>query len=88
MATLIFFIDLHFKKNSMANIVIMKSVSKLDGARVTMDTALDLSIFMNLAGGEVFQFQPYLNGLYYLDLDTLTSKSNTTKTAVNSYSLL
>ena len=88
MATLIFFIDLHFKKNSMANIVIMKSVSELDGARVTMDTALDLSIFGNLAGGEVFQLQPYLNGLYYLDLDTLTSKSNTTKTAVNNYSLL
>ena len=72
----------------MANIVSMKSITALDGVRVTMDTDLALGIFVTLKNGDIFNFEPYVNGLYYLNLDTLTNQTNTTKIAVNNYSLL
>ena len=71
----------------MANIVSMKSVSEIEGARVTMDTKHDLGISVTLDNSIFFRFEPYDNGLYYLDLDKLVSSSKT-KSTVTNYSLL
>ena len=80
-------IEVHFKKNSMVNIVGMKLVSEIEGVCVTMDTKHDLGISVTLENGDFFTFEPYENGLYYLDLDKLVSSSKT-KSTVTNYSLL
>ena len=38
-------IDVHFKKNSMANILSFKSVAEIEGARIVMDTNLGKKYF-------------------------------------------
>ena len=53
----------------MANIVSMKSVSEIKGVRVTMNTKHDLSISVILESGDFLKFEPYDNGMYYLELD-------------------
>ena len=76
-------IKVHFKKDSMATILSMKSVSKIPGARVTMDTAVNANIIVSLKDGRVLEFMQHQNGLYYFD----TNSSNT-KTKLSHYSLL
>ena len=71
----------------MANIVSMKSVSQIKGARVTMDTAHGMNIIVILADGSIFNFKPYENGLYYFDLDTVAIISKPKETVTN-YSFL
>ena len=48
----VFPIEVHFKKDSMANIVSMKSVSKIEGAHVTMDKKHDLGMSVKLENGD------------------------------------
>ena len=70
----------------MANIVSKKSVIEIERVRVIMDTKHNLGIIVTLENGNCFKFEPYKNGLYYLDLDALVSSSEA-KSTVTNYSL-
>lgn len=58
-------LEVHFKQNSMATILSMKSVTEISGVRVTMDTKLSTSIHVILENGKDFEFVQYRNGLYF-----------------------
>ena len=46
----------HFKQDSMATILSLKSVNKIDGARLVMDTCVDKNININLKDGASYVF--------------------------------
>ena len=54
----------HFKKDSMATILGLKTVSKIKGVRLTMDTGIDKCIKLMLKNGDCYIFNMYENGLY------------------------
>ena len=83
----LFPIDVHFKRDSMANIVSMKTITATEGVRVTMDTAKDMSILVTIKYDCTYNFKPYANGLYYFDMNTIKS-SIKSKDDVTNYSLL
>ena len=70
----------------MTNIVSMKSISEIIGARVTIDTIQDIGIVVTLVDGAIFTFKPYDNGICYLDLNTGLS-SNKFKDKLFNFSL-
>ena len=80
-------IDVHFKRNSMENIVSMKTVTGNKGVRITLDTKQDNGITLTLADGYVLEFKPHANGLYYIDINYVKS-SDIHKQTVTNYSLL
>ena len=83
----VFPLEVHFKQNSMATILSMKSVTEISGVRVIMDTKLSTSIHIILENGKDFEFVQYRNGLYFFD----TNKSPTIskpKSELSDYSLL
>ena len=79
-------ISVHFKRNSMANIISMKTITNIEGARVTMDTSSNLNIVVTLADGETFIFKPCINGLYYFDTN-MAKNSDKSKNTVTNYFL-
>ena len=89
MADLIVFpIKVHFKKNSMANILSFWSVANMEGTRITMDTQFGNSIHVLLANGNKYEFKQYKNGLYYFDTQENSSGNDKTKDQVINYLLL
>lgn len=83
----IFPISVHFKRNSMANIISMKTVTDIEGTRATMDTNNSANIVVTLSGGEDFVFKPCRNGLYYFDTSEVKSSDKSKNELIN-YSLL
>ena len=69
-------LDIHFKQNSMANILSFRSVSEIKGARIVMDTSLETSIYVYLLNGCTYEFKQFSNGVYYFD----TSVANNSTT--------
>ena len=55
----------HFKDDLMATIPSLKTVSELEGSRLTMDTAVDKSITLTMKNGDNYIFKMYENGLYF-----------------------
>ena len=82
----LFPIKVHFKKDSMANILSFKDVSELSGVHITMDTKKEDAIVVTTKEGNVIRFKPYSNGLFYYDMETVTS--NKFKETVKPYSLV
>ena len=79
-------IKVDFKSDSMVNIVSMKSVTGIKGAKVTMNTAIDKGIVLTLGDGPIIKFSPYENGWYYYD--TAKVNNNKPKDTVTDYSLI
>ena len=71
----------------MATILSLKTVSEIDGARVTMDTAVDKCIKLTVKNGDCYVFKMYENGLYYFDT-TNTEQFIKNKSLLPNYSLL
>ena len=84
---ILFPIDVHFKHDSMANIVSMKTVTGIGGVRVTMDKARDENIVVTLADGRIFEFKLYSNRLYYFNTKSVTNNVKSKETVTN-YSLI
>ena len=80
-------LEVYFKENSMATIISMKSVTEIQGARVTMDTELSTSIHVVLNDGKHFEFVQYRNGLYFFDTNKPFTISKP-KSDLSDYSLL
>ena len=53
----------------MANILGMKYVAAVEGARVIMNTKNGKEISIALKDGTIFEFKQFSNGLYYIDTD-------------------
>ena len=77
----------HYKPDSLATILSLKSVSKIDGARLVMDTSINKHIKLILRDGMSYVFKQFENGLYFLDTDNAEHFIRT-KTTVSNYSLL
>ena len=84
---IMFPMKVHFKKNSMANILSLKSVGDIDGVRIVLDTSVGTSFYVSTTNGTVYEFKQFHNGLYYFDTSTAT-RSNKSKTSVTNYSML
>ena len=78
----LFPIDVHFNSESMANILSLKDVAEMEGARITMDTLEERAITVHFQGN-AYRFMEHKEGLYYLDINDI--KSNT---KVSPYSFL
>ena len=78
-------IKVHFKKSSMANILSLKTVSDIPGARLHLDTATNSDITLTLQDGRVIVFKQFKNGLYFYDTNVVPSK---TKPLSQNYSLI
>ena len=76
-------IEMYYNEDSMANILAMSDVANLPRARIMMDSNKERAILLHY-GGHTFKFQECHDGLYYLDVCTLTSTNNT----VTNYSYL
>jgi hypothetical protein len=71
----LFPIEVHFNSNSMANILSLKDVAEMTGARITMDTSKNCEIIVHF-NGQAYHFTEHAEGLYYLDMADI--KTNTT----------
>ena len=71
-------VTVHFKQASMANIVCMKTITSIPGARVRMDSRNSTSFILELTDGKTYEFKQYKNGLYFLDVQEATNKPNST----------
>ena len=78
-------IRVHFKKSSMANILSLKTVSEIPGARLHLDTDTSSDITLTLDDGRVIIFKQFQNGLYFYDTNLDLHK---TKPLLANYSLL
>ena len=56
----------HFKKDSLANILLLSDVVNLPGARVTMDSEVKHAILL-YHNNKVLMFRECRDGLYYFD---------------------
>jgi len=71
-AELIMFpIDVHFKKDSMATILSFKDVFSIPGFRIMMDTYKEKAFLAHLNNDEIFKFRECSNGLYYYDKECI-----------------
>ena len=77
----------HFKDDLMATIPSLKTVSELEGSRLTMDTAVDNSIALMMKNGDTYIFKMYENGLYFFDTNNTDYFFNN-KSQLFNYSLL
>ena len=73
----------HFDLSSLANIISMKDVASLPGARVTMDSTINRAIVLHYNGTQ-FVFQECADGLYFLDASQ--ANRNHSNHSVNHYS--
>ena len=80
-------ITVHFKEKYMATILSLKTVSEIEGARLTLDTKVNKNITLTLKEGNSFVFSQYKNGLYYFDTNTIVTNLET-KTELKNYSFL
>ena len=80
-------ITVHFKEKSMVTILSLKTVSEIEGARLTLDTKVNKNITLTLKEGNSFVFSQYKNGLYYFDTNTIVTNLKT-KTELKNYSFL
>ena len=84
---ILFPIVVHFKKDSMANILSFKDVFAIPGVRITMDTAKEDAIVVTTEEGKVIRFKPYSNGLFYFDTKT-HNNNNKSKESVTQYTIV
>ena len=77
----------HYKPDSMATILSLKSVSEINGTRLVMDTNINKHITLTLKDGMSYIFKQFENGLYFLDTDNAEHFIKT-KTTLSNYSLL
>ena len=80
-------ITVHFKQDSMATILSLKTVSEIPGARITLDTNTSKDITLSLANGNTFVFEQYKTGLYYFDANN-SVEMNKNNSELNHYSFL
>ena len=73
----------HFKKDSLANILSLSDVANLKGARITMDSEIEHAIIL-YHNDKVLKFKECRDGLYYLD--TSLEKSNYSNSIITTYS--
>ena len=78
-------IQVHFKLDSMATILSLKSVANIPSARITMDTGESTDIILTLEDGRIFRFKQYRNGLYFFDTNTVNNETNA---QLSNYSLV
>jgi hypothetical protein len=75
-------LKVHFKEDSLANILSLSNVANLPGARITMDSKIEHAINLYFQGG-VLKFEECSDGLYYLDV---TDSSNYYNSNITNYS--
>ena len=80
-------ITVHFKEKSMATILSLKTVSEIEGARLTLDTKVNKNITLTLKEGDSFVFSQYKNGLYFFDTNTIVTNLKP-KPELKNYSFL
>ena len=80
-------LEVHFKANSMANILSFKSVANIEGATITLDTSSGTSFYVTLIDGTVYGFKQFHNGLYFVDTNTC-ARSDKSKESVTDYLML
>ena len=68
----LFPIEVHFNSESMANILSLKDVAEMKGARVTMDTLKGREIVVHF-NEQAYHFAEHAEGLYYLDMEKIKS---------------
>ena len=83
----LFTLTVHFKNNSMATILSIKSFSAIPGAHLTMDRRVNNISTLTLKDGRGFEFSQYKNRLYYFDKNNPVSNSKP-KPELHDYSLL
>ena len=71
----------------MATILSLKTVIKIEGSRLTMDTAITKGITLTIKNGDSYDFNMYENGLYYFDTNN-TDHFVKNKSQLSNYSLL
>ena len=64
----------HLNAESMANILSLKDLASVDGVRITMDTKKERSVLIEFLN-TLFKCHECDDGLYYLDLSTLSDKT-------------
>ena len=80
----------YYNPEHFTNIISLKYVELIPGARTTMDTWQEREIFVQLRNGNTMNFKEFIEGLYFLTL-TGTTKPNINSIANYSkshYSLL
>jgi hypothetical protein len=80
-------LKVHFKQDSLANILSLSDVANLQGARITMDSEVEHAILLHYKE-RVYKFRECRDGLYFLDTNannysnqTITAYSDPTKQA-------
>ena len=74
--------QIHYNKNSLANVLSFKQVAALDGVKITLDTSVEKAITVHI-NGDALKFKECQDGLYFLDMVNLKNKN---KNGVNNYS--
>ena len=65
----------YFNKSSLANIILMKKLSEVEGVRITMDSQVEKSIKVTTKEGQVYVFNQEKDGLYSYDMRKRKSNS-------------
>ncbi len=78
-------IEVWYKSSSLANILSLKEIASLPGAKVTMDTSVKDSIMVHLPNGSIIPFKQYNDGLFVFDTrnDNIIQQDNTKSTVTN-----
>ena len=69
----LFPVIVHFKQVSMANIMCMKTITRIPGARVYMDTDHSTIFILALNDENTYELKQFKNGLYYLDINEVNN---------------
>ena len=60
-------IQVHFKEESLANIISFRDIANIPGVKITMDTTKERAITVMMANGSEYKFNECPDGLYYYD---------------------
>ena len=79
----LFNMPVYYNPNTLANVISFKQLARMDGVRITTDTAVEKAMFVHINGNK-YKFKECKDGLYYIDMKNLDSNKN--NTPINFYS--
>ena len=79
-------LQVHFKYDSLANIISLRDVANIPGVAITMDSSKERAIIVKMGTDKVFKFLECPDGLYHLDTSTISNNFCKTKSNVIPYS--
>ena len=79
-------LEVHFKRDSLVNIIALRDVANIPGVTIRMDTSKERAITVEMGPHKCFKFIECPNGLYHYDTNTFGENDCKPKTSFTLYS--